>query len=253
MLLMVDQPHSPADKNGASAGPARDNGPTTDSVSREDFAVFAHELRGALTVIAGYSDMLRRPLHDDERFAALEGIRRAVGRADVLCSEVLSGRAAGARPTPTREHVQLWALAQHVADEQHAASGRTIVVEAPGDAAVTGDEQALARLLTNLVSNAVKYSPAETVVRVRVGGEYTPQLGATAVIEVSDRGPGIPLGERERLFEPFERLGRDESTPGTGLGLAIVAGVVRDHGGNVRILDHSGGGTTVRVELPVAN
>ena len=65
------------------------------SVSREDFAVFAHELRGALTVISGYSDMLRHPLHDDERLAALEGIRRAVGRADALCTEVLSGRLVG--------------------------------------------------------------------------------------------------------------------------------------------------------------
>ena len=76
---MVDDPAEAA----CEPSPAR--------VSREDLAVFAHELRGALTVISGYSDMLRRPLHDAERFSALEGIRRAVHRADALCADVLAG------------------------------------------------------------------------------------------------------------------------------------------------------------------
>lgn len=237
--------HKPAAENNAPA--------SAGSVSREEFSVFAHELRGALTVIAGYSDMLRRPLHDDERIAALEGIRRAVGRADALCTEVLSGRNAGASAPNPRAHVELWALAEHVAAEQRAATGRSVVVEAPGDVAVTGDEQALARVLTNLVSNAAKYSPAETIVQICVRTEYTTNLGTTAVLEVSDRGPGIPAEDRERIFEPFERLGRGDEIPGTGLGLAIVLDVARAHGGTVAIVDRPGGGTTMRVELPIAN
>jgi signal transduction histidine kinase len=226
---------------------------TSSSVSREDFAVFAHELRGALTVIAGYSDMLGRRLPDEERHAALEGIRRAVSRADSLCTEVLSGRPAGTSAPSRREHVELWALAEHVAAEQRAATGRTIVVEAPGDVAVTGDEKSLARVLANLVTNAAKYSPHETVIRIRVGSEYSPALGATAVLEVCDRGAGIPPADRARIFEPFERLGRGDEVPGTGLGLAIVRDVVRAHGGIVEIRDQSGGGTIVRIELPIAN
>ena len=78
------------------------------------------------------------------------------------------------------------------------------------------------------------------------------ELGATAVLEVSDRGPGIPADEREQAFEPFERLGHDTDVPGTGLGLTVVASVVRANGGTARILDNPGGGTIVRIEFPLA-
>ena len=225
--------------------------PETGAVPREDLAVFAHELRGALTIISGYSDMLRRPLHDTERLAALDGIRRAVGRADMLCSEVLSGRPAGLPATDSVEPVELWALAEHVAAEQHAATGRTISVEAPGELAVSGNEPALARVLTNLVSNAVKYSASDQPVLLVVSRATSSDLGETAVIEVKDRGPGIPAEQRGRLFEPFQRLERDASVPGTGLGLSIVNNVIASHRGRVEIRDRDGGGTTIRIELPL--
>lgn len=253
MPRIAENPRIRAEKDDPSDDSTPAEAACASAVSREDLAVFAHELRGALTVISGYSDMLRRPLHDAERFAALDGIRRAIGRADNLCTEVLSGRPMGASAKNPRGHVELWALAEHVAAEQRAATGRTILVEAPGDVAVTGDEQALARVLTNLVTNAAKYSPAETIVQIRVRSEYTPALGATAVVEVSDRGPGIPAADRERIFAPFERLAHTDDIPGTGLGLAIVLDVVRDHGGDVEVRDHRGGGTTMRIELPIAN
>ncbi|NTU70518.1 MAG: HAMP domain-containing histidine kinase [Coriobacteriia bacterium] len=234
----------------ASAPHDRHDGPP---VSREEFAVFAHELRGALTVISGYSDILRRPLHDDDRVAALDGIRRAVQRADALCSAVLAGEPVRTQAAVPRSPLRLWALAEHVAAEQRAATGRTVVVEAPDDAAVVGDEQALARVLSNLVSNAAKYSPAESVVTIRVASEVSQSMGNIAVLEVSDRGSGIPSEDHERLFEPFERLDRDAELPGTGLGLSIVASVVGAHGGTARILDRPGGGTTVRIELPLTH
>lgn len=236
----------------AATSPASAEKPVPACVDREDLAFFAHELRGALTVISGYSDMLRRPLHDAERFAALEGIRRAVRRADALCTNVLTGKTSESRKAP-RAPVQLWALAEHVAAEQRASTGRTITVDAPEDMAVLGDEHALERVLTNLVNNAAKYSPAETVIQIHVRRELTPDFGATAVVEVCDRGPGIPADERERLLQPFERLDRDADIQGTGLGLAVVQSVVEAHGGSLRIGDHAGGGTVMRVELPVTH
>jgi len=221
------------------------------SVPREDLAVFAHELRGTLTVISGYSEMLRRPMHEAERLAALDGIHRAIRRADALCSEVLSGKPPYRPGESVVEPVELRALAEHIAAEQRAATSRPIVVEAPEETAVAGDELALARVLTNLVTNAVKYSPAEEPVLVTIGRTTTTDLGETAVIEVSDRGSGIPHEQRERIFEPFERLERDVDVPGTGLGLAIVRDVVASHGGRVEIQDRLGGGTIIRIELPL--
>jgi signal transduction histidine kinase len=241
----ADDPHKSPD----SCAPEADDS----SVSRSDFAVFAHELRGALTIISGYNDLLSRPLHEAERMTALEGIRRAVARANALCNQVLEGSAAATAATSAHDHVELWVLAEQVAQEQRAVTGRAILVDAPDNMAVFGDEKALARALGNLVANATKYSGAETVVQIRVFRDFTETLGATAVIEVSDRGPGIPAEDRDRIFEPFERLGRDEGVPGTGLGLAIVRDVVAAHGGVVGVHDHAGGGTTMRIELPIAN
>ena len=222
------------------------------SIPRAEIAVFAHELRGALTVIAGYGDMLRRPLDEAERLQALDGIRRAVSRADSLCSDVLAGRRAGGADVERREPLDVAELVTHVAEEQRAATGRTILAETAAGLRVIGDGAALARILTNLITNAAKYSPAETTVDVRAWRDDTFEFVPTVVIEVSDRGPGIPPEERERLFSPFQRLERDADIPGTGLGLSVVRDVAEAHGGDAVIREREGGGTTVRVELPAA-
>jgi signal transduction histidine kinase len=115
-------------------------------------------------------------------------------------------------------------------------------------ARVTGDRTALARVVRNLVDNAVRHA-AETVYLgcgVSAGGAW---------IEVTDDGPGIPPGERERVFERFVRLdeARAREDGGSGLGLAIVREVVRAHGGTVTV-DGAGRlpGAHVVVRLPVA-
>lgn len=227
--------------------------PDPRDLSHAEIAVFAHELRGALTVVAGYAALLRHPLDEREKAAALDGIERAVARADSMCSDALEGRA----PTPSRsrvsEPVAIAELAEQAVADQHSATGREVALRVePGaeELVVVGDRGALARVLDNLVGNAAKYSPADTVVDVCVERESRPFLGDAAILEVADRGEGIPADMRERIFEPFERLARDQSKPGTGLGLAVVKNVVTAHEGRVRILDRDGGGTVIRIELP---
>jgi two-component system, OmpR family, sensor kinase len=222
-------------------------------LSHAEIALFAHELRGALTVIAGYTALLRHSLAEEERAAALDGVERAIARADSLCGDALAGRA----PTPSkaqiRDLVPIPELAEQTVADQRSATGRDVRLHVEADAedlVVAGDGQALARVLGNLVGNAAKYSPADTPVEVWVLREIRPFLGDAAVIEVCDRGPGVPVEMREVVFEPFQRLARDESSPGTGLGLAVVRSVVVAHDGRVRILDRDGGGTVVRIELP---
>ena len=220
-------------------------------LSHAEIALFAHEFRGALTVISGYTALLRHGLDRAETAAALEGIDRAVARADVLCSDALAGQTPSAKARP-REPVALRELVTQAAADQRSATGRDITVtfDAPDRLTVLGDGQALARVLANVIGNAAKYSPADARIDVVVTCGEQPFLGETAVLEVCDRGLGIPPELRELAFEPFERLGRDEDTPGTGLGLAVVRNVVLAHDGRVRILDRDGGGTVVRIELP---
>ena len=221
------------------------------ALSRDHLAIFVHELRNALTGIVGYGELLRRPMPHTERRAASEGIRHAVARADALCKMALEGTLP-AQPASPSEPVHLGVLALRAASEQRAVSGRKIDVAAPADVTVAGDELALARALSNLVANAVKYSPADQPVGVTVSSEVAVDGSRVAVIEVSDRGAGIPAEQRDAVFELFERLERDAETPGTGLGLAVVRGVIEAHGGLVRVLDRSGGGTILRVELPTS-
>lgn len=231
--------------SGASSAPK--------DMSHAEIAVFAHELRGALTVIAGYTALLRHPLGEHEQAAALDGIERAIARADSLCSDALSGRAPNPLKARITESVSLKDLAEQTVADQHSATGRDIRVfieSGAEDLTVTGDGQALARVLDNLVGNAAKYSPPPGSVDVRIVRESRPFLGDAAVIEVSDRGPGIPPEMRDLIFEPFQRLPRDEESPGTGLGLAVVKSVVVAHDGRVKVLDREGGGSIVRVELP---
>ena len=237
----------------ATHGPHASAIAAEDGLGREDLALLAHELRGALTAILSLAELVRRgsvepPSSGGERAVmhdALDGIARAVARADALITDAQSGLVRASRPDRV---VDLAHLARTVARDAGAISEREIHVVAPAALETAGDENALSRALANLIDNALKYSLGSSPVEVMVADQ-----GSTATVSVADRGPGIPEGERERVLMPFERLDRHEQIPGTGLGLAVVAQVAENHGGNVTIEDRAGGGAVVALHLPVAS
>jgi signal transduction histidine kinase len=113
---------------------------------------------------------------------------------------------------------------------------------------VDGDVARLQQVVTNLVSNAIKYSPAGSRVVVRIGAD-----AGLARVAVADQGPGIAAGDRERIFDAFHRgAGHRSTTPGTGLGLALTLHIVKAHGGTIAVDNGSGGGTTFTVTLALA-
>ncbi len=102
------------------------------------------------------------------------------------------------------------------------------------------------QVFTNLIENAVRHAPDGSEIDVAFG------VAATVVrVRVTDRGPGIPPEERERVFEAFYRGSVSPERPGSGLGLAIVRAIVLAHGGRVWIEEPDGGGTTVVLEVPI--
>ncbi len=113
-----------------------------------------------------------------------------------------------------------------------------------GDSSVMADPGLLERVLANLIDNALRYAPG-SLVRVNAG-----RVGPTVLINVIDEGPGIPRGNEERLFEPFQRLGDRINKSGVGLGLSVARGFVEAMGGTISATDTPGGGLTVIVELP---
>ncbi len=143
-----------------------------------------------------------------------------------------------------RTPLELSSLLESVCDEM-AETGADTEVERGEKVVLHGDPVALRRMLTNLLDNAVKYGGRA---RARVFVD-----AASAVVEIEDDGPGIPTEDRERVFEPFYRRepSRSRQTGGIGLGLAVVRSVARGHGGDVALLNRTGGGLTARVQLPL--
>jgi signal transduction histidine kinase len=129
---------------------------------------------------------------------------------------------------------------------QAAAEERQLILEADAQASVEvhGDRELLAQVLTNLVDNAVKYTPPGGKVRVALERERD-----RAVLRVADSGPGIPPEDRTRVLQRFTRLDRARSQPGNGLGLALVNAVTQQHHGRLTLGDNSPG-LVVTVELP---
>jgi two-component system sensor histidine kinase BaeS len=112
-----------------------------------------------------------------------------------------------------------------------------------------GDRAQLGLLLSNLIDNALRHTPAKGAVCVRLNAAE-----GRAVLQVADTGEGIPAGELSRVFERFYRVdkARARQTGGTGLGLAIVRHVAEAHGGTVRVDSELGRGSSFTVSLPLA-
>jgi len=125
-----------------------------------------------------------------------------------------------------------------------------VTVHAPADLAVRVAPAAAALVFSNVLDNALKFSPAGGQVRVGVSAE-----GAAAVVAVSDAGPGVPDDEAPRLFERFYRgsAARSADVPGFGLGLAICRALVEGQGGSISVANAPGGGATVSIRLPLAS
>ena len=206
----------------------------------------SHELRSplarlkmALAMFDAAPDAARRGLLHAE-------IQRNIAELDALVEEVLLASRLEARPEPARDAVDLLGLAA----EEAARVGAEIEPTADAAALVTrGDERLLRRALRNLLENAHRYggpqAPVLALVRSAAGGFE---------IAVSDRGPGVPAEQRERIFEPFYRLaGHAERAGGVGLGLSLVRQIAQVHGGSVRCEARGDGpGSRFVFSLPAA-
>jgi len=147
---------------------------------------------------------------------------RSVERLD----EIVVDCAARMRGPATERNISLW-------------------VDVADAVRVQCDATAIQRALTNVVENALKYSPPGTTVRIR-----TERSGDMAVVSIADEGVGIPAGDLAQVFDRFYRCDVSRSTPGSGLGLSIVKTIVEAHGGTVSVESAQGAGTTVTIALP---
>ncbi|NMH79228.1 HAMP domain-containing histidine kinase [Pseudonocardia xinjiangensis] len=210
-------------------------------VQRRFVADASHELRSPLATIATGLELMQRGPTDPGTVTALRGETERLNRlVDAL---LLLARADERGLQPRREEVDLDEVAE---SERGRPSDSRVVAEVHAEPVrVIGDRGQLARVVRNLVDNARRHARSRVIVTVT-------REESTAVIEVSDDGPGVPAEDRGRVFERFVRLdsARARADGGSGLGLAIVAEVVAAHGGSVTVDDAPGGGARFRVRLP---
>ncbi len=227
-----------------------------DAVRRDFVANVSHELKTPVGALLLLAEALRDGADDPvaaRRFS--ERIAHEAGRLARLVQELLDlSRLQGGDPPPARTRVPVNLLIADAVDRVRlaaAAAGIELVAADAGDLEVWGDAPSLVTALTNLLDNAIAYSPSGA--KVGLGARLrTGELTAEVEIAVSDEGIGISAADQERIFERFYRVdpARSRATGGTGLGLAIVKHVAGNHGGRVSVWSSQGVGSTFTLHLP---
>jgi two-component system OmpR family sensor kinase len=224
----------------------------------------AHELRTPLTAVDLQAQLAERAESDAERRAALTELRAGLARATHLVLQLLTlAREEPGIAERGSASVNLGELARSVVADQTAIAvargvdlgmtGRAAEDPAAAPVVVDGDAAALRALLSNLVDNAVRYTPPDGRVDVSVE-----TVEHDAVVSVCDSGPGIPVSERARVFDRFYRAARGVAAgvPGSGLGLAIAKRIAERHDATISLgpglAGSAGEGLTVTVRFPIA-
>ncbi len=215
----------------------------------------AHELRTPINHIVGFADMIEHRVFGDldERYAEYAGLIRASGGQllELINRRLDLSRIAAGRYALELEDVDVAELARDVAAQAHGSASAKLIefdVELPSaPLRLRADPLALRQVLTNLIGNAVKFTPHGG--RVGIAAR---QRHRDVLIEVSDTGPGIPAHLRARLGQRFDRGSVGPETEGAGLGLALSRALVRLHNGALIVSDAPAGGARIRVRLPIA-
>lgn len=226
---------------------------------RDDFmAVASHDMRSPLAAMLGYLQLALRRLRtsgDLDRNKLIEYLASAETMTDRLrdlvddlmdLSLIRSGR-----PIPLEQVPLDFCELARVAVEEHAglAPARAFRLLTPDEPVIVqGDLRRLERVVDNLVDNAVKFSPDDGEIAVRV--DRTPTEGRLAVV---DRGRGIPSSEQDDVFEPYRRASNASGVRGSGLGLGASRAIVRQLGGEIDMESVEGEGSTFTIRLPLAS
>ena len=226
---------------------------TYEEALRDFIDITSHELRHPIALIKGYSEVLKNYAEELDEFTrqqALEAIDTGTDRLDKLISGLLdTSRIERGTFVIYKQEVDLASLAATVVEElraKGAAHSFRLDVH-PGLEECRADPEKLTQLMVILLENAAKYSPPDGEITIRAVPREEGVL-----VAVTDRGPGIPEGERERVFDRLYQVGEAiyHSVPGIGLGLYIARKIVEAHGGRIWYEPVPGGGSTFSFTLP---
>ncbi|HLZ72707.1 MAG TPA: HAMP domain-containing sensor histidine kinase [Dehalococcoidia bacterium] len=217
---------------------------------RQFVAACSHELRTPLLIVRGNLDLLDRVDDAAERQECLDEARAEAAQMQRLVADLLTLAQVERGQVVEQQPVELAGLLREVYRQlAPRADERQLSLSAPAAVVVSGDRVRLKQVLTNLVENALAYTPTGGSVELGLG-----VAAGAAQIWVRDTGIGIAAVEHERIFEPFYRVTSTGggNRPGAGLGLSIVRYLVEAHGGTITLQSRPGEGSTFGVSLPLA-
>jgi signal transduction histidine kinase len=226
-----------------------------DRMKSEFLALAAHELRTPMMSVMGYTELLlMREFPPERQKDMLQTIFRQSGLLVKMINELLDLSRIEARAgldLRIAEHpLKNWVL-ETVKGQMQTQSGREIRVDDLPDVKVLIDPEKMERALSNVLSNAIKYSPGGQSVQVSARlSQYRQQ--PAVVLSVQDKGIGMSAQQCEKAFERFYRVDASGSIPGTGLGLSLVKEILDLHQGRVTLESEPGQGTTVHLWIPLA-
>lgn len=210
-------------------------------------AMLAHDFRGPLTSIVGFADLTSEVGEvNDEQRDFLETIKSSAMQLSELATDTLTlSRLERNEVALQLSETDIGALLSSIVSQQK--DRRTVELTIEGDAHVTGDQDRLRQVFSNLVDNAIKYTPQGPDPSVRVSGD-----AESVTVVVRDYGIGIPSGELSRIFDRFSRASnaRKMRIAGTGFGLYLTKQLVQLHGGTIAVESEEGKGSTFTVTLP---
>jgi two-component system OmpR family sensor kinase len=218
---------------------------------RQFVADASHELRTPVSVILGITELWRegKLRSGEDRDEAIHRIGRASGQMGTLVEELLLLARLDEGQALERTSVDLAQLVNDVVvDASTTDPHRTVSFSTNGPAVVVGDPLGLRRVVANLINNALRHTPPDARIDVRLVAE-----GSLVRIEVEDTGPGMTSDELHHAFDRFWQADPSRSRSGTGLGLPIVRGIVEAHGGHVTLDSSPETGTRSTVTLPLAH
>jgi two-component Ni(II)/redox sensor kinase NrsS len=214
----------------------------------------AHELRTPLANLLAVVEA-ERGAAEQAKSSATASLNRVLAQGQRLQRLIADLLLLATLEQPTRPESQepcriAECLEDLIEDFSETASAKAVTLQlqlSAGNAVVSGRQSELARLLANLLSNAIQHSPAGGVVRIELD-----RRGSELCVAVSDQGPGLAEGEQERIFERFYRSdsSRSRQSGGTGLGLAIAQAIARRHRGRITLRSTPGSGSTFLLQLP---
>lgn len=211
-----------------------------------------HELKSPIAGMKlNLQTLERHNLDEEKRDMLVDRCLKEANRLNDLCNNMLlASQMEGRQYKPSTEKLNYTELVEDsLKDYASRYPGRIIADDFP-EYMLTGDRVLIQMAVNNLIENAIKYSPADKPVEITLG-----EKSNYAMLKVADKGPGVPEGEKDKIFKKFYRVGNEETrkSKGTGLGLYLTAKIVKQHNGKLQVMDNEPEGAVFELCFPLSS